>query len=358
LLPTDDLGEHKFTVDAFDKAGNRTTRAFAYVVVAASDSTDTTAPSFASLTPATNGFYTGQGDEFVDFSCADAESGIEKCILQDQEGEEVAIGAPLELADGVYTWTGTAVNAIGLRTTQDITFTVKTPDTTLPEVSSDWDVADDDWSNRDALHISATDTGTGVEALHVRYDGWLRVWNSETADIDLVPGSGPIEFWAVDKAGNESERTTLQLNVDQELPEIQAHSGIAPAGLPPVEVVKGTAVPFAYTCTDALSGVDECASAQASGDALPTDDLGEHTFTVDAVDKAGNRTTRAFTYVVIAASDPTDPADPNGAGGAGTPNPDGLANTGLELGWLPVIAIALLTLGVVMITVRRRLNGV
>jgi hypothetical protein len=377
-LPTGELGEHGFTIDAFDNAGNRTTRMFRYVVAAPTDPTDSTAPSFSSVTPAMNGVYTGTGDEYVDFSCADVESGIEKCGMWDQDGDPVAVGAPLELADGDYTWTGIAVNSIGLRTTQVIQFTVQAPDTTRPEVSSDWDVPAGEWSNRDTITITATDTGSGINGIWADYDGETYVDNEETLEFEPADGSQTIEFWAADNAGNQSEHGFIDVNLDRALPEIQADSEIAPAGLAadgiaPIEVKKGAVVPFAYTCTDALSGVEKCTSAHASGDALPTNELGEHTFTVDAIDKAGNRTTRAFTYVVVADSDPVDPVDPtdpvdpvdptdptdgSGAGTASSPTSGGLASTGLDLGWLPAISIALLALGAGVIVMCRRLARV
>jgi len=351
-LPTSELGEHGFSVDAIDYADNRTTRTFSYVVVAADEPIDETPPVFTSTTPATDEVYVGQGDEFIDFSCADPESGIASCVLVDHDGNEVAVGAPLDLAEGDYTWTGIAVNALGFRTTRVVRFSVQGPDTTEPLVDSDWDVPTGQWSKRDSLRLTATDSGSGISAIHVDYNGQTRLWNAETADVELVQGSQVLEYWAVDEAGNESEHSIIGLNIDRDLPTIQVDSEIAPTGLAPVEVIQGSTVPFSFTCTDELSGVQLCTSAKESGRALPTDELGAYAFTVDAFDNAGNRTTRLFRYTVVTA---IEPADSPAGGNAGLPvSGDKLAFTGMEPGWLPAIAIALVVLGAGLVVLQRR----
>jgi len=76
-------------------------------------------------------------------------------------------------------------------------------DTTPPTVSA--------WLDGDILHIEASDTGTGVEAVYVsgsRYN--YRVDGALELDAPEVAGDGEqISVYAVDFAGNESESVTL-----------------------------------------------------------------------------------------------------------------------------------------------------
>ncbi|HEY1904177.1 MAG TPA: hypothetical protein VGG56_17235 [Terracidiphilus sp.] len=73
----------------------------------------------------------------------------------------------------------------------------------------------------------------------------------------------------------------------------------------------GAAVKASYACSDAGSGVVSCGgTVYASGTpntgtlttVLPTTSAGKHTFTVTAIDAAGNQTTASATYWVVGAS--------------------------------------------------------
>jgi hypothetical protein len=56
----------------------------------------------------------------------------------------------------------------------------------------------------------------------------------------------------------------------------------------------------AYSCADSVSGIESCTGTRPNGARLPTffTDLGRHSFTVTARDKAGNVTTVTHTYTV------------------------------------------------------------
>ena len=63
-----------------------------------------------------------------------------------------------------------------------------------------------------------------------------------------------------------------------------------------------------YSCDDGGgTGIDTCLGTVPAGDPIGTSTLGSHTFTVDAVDLAGNTASQSVTYEVVAAADTTDP---------------------------------------------------
>ena len=73
-----------------------------------------------------------------------------------------------------------------------------------------------------------------------------------------------------------------------------------------------------YSCADEAggSGIASCVGTVADGAPVDTSTLGEHTFTVDASDNAGNSTSRSVTYTVVDATPPaitiTTPGDGGG----------------------------------------------
>ncbi len=67
----------------------------------------------------------------------------------------------------------------------------------------------------------------------------------------------------------------------------------------------------AYACSDNVA-VAKCVGTVPTGSAVPTSEVGSHTFTVTATDKSGNSATRTVTYTVVtrpaAGSEPPAPA--------------------------------------------------
>lgn len=53
-----------------------------------------------------------------------------------------------------------------------------------------------------------------------------------------------------------------------------------------------------YTCSDTISGVSSCVGTVADGASINTSTPGMQTFSVAAIDNAGNKTTRSITYTV------------------------------------------------------------
>ncbi|MBP5988631.1 MAG: hypothetical protein KA766_01270 [Piscinibacter sp.] len=72
-------------------------------------------------------------------------------------------------------------------------------------------------------------------------------------------------------------------------------------------VAQGAPLVAAYTCADALSGLQTCIGTVANGSPLDTTTLGIRTLVVTASDAAGNTASRSLTYTVV-------PADSDGDG--------------------------------------------
>jgi hypothetical protein len=68
----------------------------------------------------------------------------------------------------------------------------------------------------------------------------------------------------------------------------------------------GDAVPANYSCADDVH-VASCSGTVPSGSAIDTSSVGSQTFTVEAVDNAGNKASKTVTYVVNATADVTPP---------------------------------------------------
>ena len=121
------------------------------------------------------------------------------------------------------------------------------------------------------------------------------------------------------------------------------------AALAPGEVRQGAVLRADFTCADSVSGVASCTGSTADGDALPTDTLGRHTFTVEARDVAGHVTRDTVTYRVVSAA-----AGAGDGSGSGSGSRDRLAVTGGDAAtWLVPLGLVLVAGGVALTVTRR-----
>jgi lysophospholipase L1-like esterase len=133
--------------------------------------------------------------------------------------------------------------------------------------------------------------------------------DGETIDTSTV-GTKSFTFVAVDGAGNETTAVRSYEVIDVTPPEIDLRNPAADATFEHREID-----PADYSCTDEPggSGLATCEGTVPDGDPVPTDDLGDHDFTVDATDNAGNEASLTRTYTVIDVTPPeielTTPAD-------------------------------------------------
>jgi lysophospholipase L1-like esterase len=126
-IPTDELGDHDFTVDAADNAGNEASVTRTYTVI------DVTAPEIELITPADDAEYEHHEEVLADFSCTDEEggSGIAEGYC---EGTAVN-GEPIDTSTlGEHTFTVTATDRAG--NVAEVTHTYSVIDVTAPTVAS------------------------------------------------------------------------------------------------------------------------------------------------------------------------------------------------------------------------------
>ena len=152
------------------------------------------------------------------------------------------------------------------------------PDRTAEATSPDGAVVNDE-----ALGAAtATDNAPGVT-----------VTRSGVPPGNLFPlGTTTLTYTATDVAGNSASAVQRVAVLDTTAPVIAINAPAATA------YTLNQAVAADYACTDAASAVTSCAGPVAAGTAFDTSSPGTKTFTVQALDAAGNAGSRSVTYGV------------------------------------------------------------
>jgi hypothetical protein len=100
---------------------------------------------------------------------------------------------------------------------------------------------------------------------------------------------------AVNSRGISATTTFGPIKIDRTAPVISLTAPLTGAAFTVGDVVTAT-----YSCTDATSGVANCAGDVATGQAIDTSTPGSKSFTVNAVDQAGNSSIATVNYTVAA----------------------------------------------------------
>jgi len=138
------------------------------------------------------------------------------------------------------------------------------------------------WYNTDiTVHFTASDALSGLDTV------------TPDKRITTEGANQTVTGTAVDKAGNSASFTVEKINLDKTKPEITIS---VPAD--GQEYLLNASVPANWLATDALSGIATANGNVPSGTAFDTASVGTKTFTVEAVDKAGNKETKTVTYYV------------------------------------------------------------
>ena len=116
---------------------------------------------------------------------------------------------------------------------------------------------------------------------------------TQTVTGDTVNGSAT--GTCVDVAGNAASQTRSGIKIDTIPPSIRF---LSPGD--GVTYTQGSGVIANYSCSDAGSGVVSCTGNVPSGQSVDTSTPGTQTFTVTAIDTAGNQTVVTHTYQVSA----------------------------------------------------------
>ena len=127
------------------------------------------------------------------------------------------------------------------------------------------------------------------------------VGNGQAIDTSTL-GTKTFTLVATDSVGLQTRVSRSYTVVDRTDPTVTittpAHSA---------EIERGSTVLADYACADETggSGLASCTGDVANGTAINTTTLGAHTFTVTAVDNAGNSRARIHPYTVVDGTDPT-----------------------------------------------------
>jgi hypothetical protein len=253
---------------------------------------DRTAPTLSGR-PATNpngaGWY--RGDVAIDWTAADALSGVASTPTGSVTGEGEGLVAVASVADRAgNTRTASSSPAVNI-------------DRTAPTTNAR---AAADWSTSDEVTLTGADNLSGVAV--TRY----AVGTGETRDyagsIRLPEGDHTLRYWSVDRAGNAETAKTITVKVDKTAPTITAALSPAPNALG----WNRSNVTVSFICADDASGIASC-----SADEVVAEETAGRTVTGLAADRAGNRADRTVTVQldrtaprVTASND----RDPNGAG--------------------------------------------
>jgi hypothetical protein len=191
--------------------------------------------------------------------------------------------------------------------TATVTITVQAGavDTTPPTVIATQSVAANaaGWNKADVqVTLTATDNagGSGVKEITYSATGAQPLASttvpgaSATLPLITTEGVTTITYFAKDNAGNVSTNKTLTIRLDKTGPTITLTTPVNGATYKVKQKVTAD-----YTCSDTGgSGIASCTGTVANGKNIDTSKAGTYTFTVTAVDVAGNTTTRSVTYTV------------------------------------------------------------
>jgi hypothetical protein len=255
-------------------------------------SVDQVAPTTsATLGPAANDAGWHHGDVVVDLDATDPAGGagvkqIDYSLTGAQVGGAVIEGAAAQdiiVVEGVTTVRVFATdNAGNVESPQDFDVRI---DRTPPSINAVLDVPPNaaGW-HRNNVHVDfiASDALSGLKSTAPGVNV-----SNEGADQE-INGS------AEDHAGNEGTAGVI-INLD-----ITAPAAAIALPLDGSVYSAGMVHPASFDCSDALSGVASCIGTTPNGSPIDTSTVGQKTFLVSVEDVAGNVSTLAHHYTVIA----------------------------------------------------------
>jgi hypothetical protein len=298
-------GSHTFTVRSIDTAGNTDATPATRTWTVATTAPDTMIDSGPSGT-------TSSSSATFAFSSNDPSATFE-CKLD--AGSFASCSSPKSytgLSEGSHTFTVRATDGVG-NTDQTPATRTWTVDTSAPDTTIDTSPANPSNSTTAIFAFSSSESGSTFEC---KLDaGGFSSCSSPQSYTGLSDGSHTFTVRAIDTAGNtDATPATRTWTVDTSAPDTTIDSG--PSGM-----TSSTSASFAFSSNDPSASF-ECrldsgsfASCTSPKSYTGLSD-GSHTFTVRAVDTAGNTDTTpaARTWTVdTAAPDTTIDSGPSGA---------------------------------------------
>ncbi|MFL5824955.1 MAG: hypothetical protein ACJ76V_00370, partial [Thermoleophilaceae bacterium] len=119
--------------------------------------------------------------------------------------------------------------------------------------------------------------------------------------IDMTPGAHDFQVVAIDEAGRRASTTNSYTVKDRAPADTTAPAVHIRSPAPGDRFFRGDKVTADFDCTDEPggSGLKSCTGTAPNGGPVDTSTEGPHTFTVTAVDNAGNTTPQSNSYSVF-----------------------------------------------------------
>jgi hypothetical protein len=265
-------------------------------------SIDRVAPTLSgapTTSPNAAGWY--KSNVSIAWTCADALSGIHgSCPANSVISSE---GTGLTASAGVSDRAGNSTNATSSPAVKI--------DKTAPVTNASAPPA---WNNVDvSVDLNASDGLSDVAATYYKIDnGATQTYSAFTQPSFSAEGVYDLEYWSVDKAGNEEAHHAIPVRIDKTPPTIQANKS-------PAANANGwhkSNVIVSFVCSDELSGIASCSPSEV----VSSEGAGQQV-SGTAVDNAGNSAT-GHAFVSLDKTAPTI-----GANRSPAPNAHGWNNS-------------------------------
>ena len=244
---------------------------------------DRKAPEIIFHTPAQGAVYETGQELTVVFACDDeGGSGVVTCTGSAAIGSSIDTSTP-----GIRQFTVSTTDAAGNSDSETIEYRIV--ENAPPAVTVTTPAAGAEYPQGSTVlaDYTCSDAGSGIASCEGTVENGSPI---DTATL----GSHSFKVTARDRAGNEVSSTVVYTVVDRTPPTITVRAPDDGAVYALEERVLAD-----YACDDGSgSGVATCEGDVANGAPLATGDAGEHTFTVDARDNAGNESTQTVRYTV------------------------------------------------------------
>ena len=253
-------------------------------LVSSAGATSLDEPSIEIYSPSADGVYFPGRDTPVYYVCSSAVTYIVSC-----DGD-LPLFAPIDVSTaGQHTFTVRAVDFEGRTATKTVTYEVL--DLTPPTIDlrTPADGATYDLESNLTIDYSCSDPGgSGI--------GFCQGDLPSGAPLDTSnAGTHRFNVTAVDNAGHVTQTNATYTIVDRRPPRIEIQSPLADHEYP-----QGSYLSANYYCWSP-GGVKilSCDGTLRNGATIDTSGIGPQTFTVTALDKNGNSTTKSAAYKVI-----------------------------------------------------------
>ncbi len=276
-------GSHTYTVKATDAAGNAGQASYVWTI-------DTVAPTTTLTAKPAN----SSNDPTPSFSFSAGETSTFQCELD--AGAFAPCTSPTTLgatADGSHTYTVKATDAAG--NTGPVTSHVWTIDTVAPTITLSIKPSNPTNDTTPDFAFSANETVPAGFQCQLDASAFAAC-TSPKALTATADGSHTFTVKAVDAAGNPGQ-TSYTWTIDTAVPQITL-------GTKPTNPTNDPTPDFAFSANETLLGGFQCQldggafAACTSPKAFPVTADGSHTFTVKAIDTAGNPGQTSYTWTI------------------------------------------------------------